>query len=97
MLTGCEGSIVRDATTDSLFLSVPNNAHVVRLNMTVFQSADQGASWQEYASVDSGSVAYSSLQVLPNGGLGLLYERSDNASLVFEPQEIRYWVVNKNL
>lgn len=78
-LEGCEGSIIsatpatRTATTtndnktashsSTLFFSVPFTHTVTRVNMTLFRSDDEGATWQTFAAVDQGAVAYSSLQV----------------------------------
>ncbi len=81
---------VRDASDEALYYSGANSPSLTRLNMTVFRSLDEGASWDVFRAVDAGSVAYSSLQVLPGGGLGLLYERSNTPTLVFEPDEIRH-------
>lgn len=103
-LEGCEGSLVRAPISNVLYFSDPNNPSLVRHNMTVFQSLDDGASWQVLHMVDGGAVAYSSLQVIPSNqqeeadgfeqeGLELLYERSNEANLVFEPDEIVYWRV----
>lgn len=90
---GCEGSIVRDPSTEFLYYSGTNSPTLVRRNMTVFQSNDEGASWTVLKTVDLGSVAYSALVILSQGKLGLLYERSDVETLIFEPQEIRFWRV----
>lgn len=68
-----------------------------RLNMTVLQSPDEGVTWTPYRNIDRGAVAYSALQILPpaagstdKGILGLLYERSDNVSIVFAPDQIMF-------
>lgn len=96
---GVEGSIVRDYDTDILYFSVPNNGGLMRRNMTVFRSIDEGASWSEYRNVDKGAVSYSAMQIIPSvasgetSGLALLYERSNTMQLVFEPDEILLWVV----
>jgi hypothetical protein len=104
-LEGCEGSLIRDPESGILYFSDPNARSLVRHNMTIFRSLDEGNSWEVYRSVDIGSVAYSALQIIPSsssstsdtvlagGGLEVLYERSNKPSLVFEPQEIRYWRV----
>ena len=96
-LEGCEGSIVRDALTSYLYFSDPYTRTLTRLNMTIFISKDEGSTWEFFRSVDTGSVAYSSMQSFINeqgqSALEILYERSDNATVVFEPQEIVYWRV----
>jgi sialidase-1 len=91
-LEGCEGSIVRDPVGEKLYFSDPYSTSVVRMNMTIFQSNDDGLHWSHFHTVDQGSVAYSSLQLnMHTRELELLYERSDTPALVFEPDEIVYW------
>lgn len=90
-LEGCEGSLTRDSWHDVLYFSDPNFHSVVRMNLTVFKSVDDGQSWTVFKNIDRGAVAYSSLQVRPPGHIiELLYERSDSISIVFEPDEILY-------
>ncbi len=94
-LEGCEGSLVRDSSKDVLYFSDPFTRSVVRTNMTIFKSHDNGITWDYFVNVDTGSVAYSSLQVnAQTSELELLYERSEQASLVFEPDEIVYWKIS---
>jgi sialidase-1 len=96
-LEGCEGSLVRDPANDILYFSDPISTSVVRLNMTIMKSLDEGRSWKHHATVDGGAVAYSSMQINPlNNQLELLYERSNSAELVFEPDEIVYWQVSSS-
>jgi sialidase-1 len=100
-MEGCEGSLVRDPYTNTLYFSDPVSTSVLRLNMTIFQSTDDGLTWQRLAIVDRGAVSYSSMQVVPpatvglkrQSGLEILYERSDQIQVVFDPDEIRYWRV----
>lgn len=91
-IEGCEGSLVRNPSTNMLFFSIPFNNGLIRRNMTILSSADDGINWDVYVSVDVGAVAYSSLQILANGRLALLYERSNTMQLVFDPDEIRFWI-----
>ncbi len=102
-LEGCEGSLVRDNLSNKLYFSDPYSHSVVRVNMTIYESSDEGLTWQYLTTVDKGSVAYSSLQVIPpsnadltiqnKSSLVILYERSNQPSLVFEPDEIVFWRV----
>jgi len=48
-----------------------------RINMTVRLSYDEGRSWPVSRQIFAGPSAYSCLARLPNGGVGLLYERGD--------------------
>lgn len=74
---------------------------LIRRNMTVLRSLDEGATWETYRSIDRGAVSYSALQLIPAAAsttttvpspalLGLLYERSDNMSIVFAPDQILF-------
>lgn len=98
-LEGCEGSMVRDPVSDTLYFSDPFTHTVTRVNMTILQSTDDGATWSVHKTVDAGSVSYSALSIVPaakgaaHSGLELLYERSDNITVVFDPDQIVYWRV----
>jgi len=49
-----------------------------RFNITVRLSYDEGKSWPVAKLVKPGPVAYSSMTVLPDGSIGMLYEVGDN-------------------
>ena len=51
--------------------------------MTVRASFDDGATWPVEKLIEEGSAAYSSLLRLPDGRVGLLYERADYREIVF--------------
>lgn len=54
-----------------------------RRNLTVKMSCDNGRTWPIRKVVDPGSAAYSTLTKLPNGRVGLLYERGDYAHITY--------------
>ncbi len=54
-----------------------------RKNMTVRVSYDEGATWTAGKTVYEGESAYSSLTVLDNGDIGLLFEKDDYTENVF--------------
>jgi sialidase-1 len=54
-----------------------------RRNMTVRVSFDEGKTWPVSRQIDAGSAAYSCLARLPNGRIGLLYERGDYRKITF--------------
>lgn len=72
--------------------------------MTVLMSPDEGATWTPFRTIDQGAVSYSALQMIPpapssssgkgsgsgKAVLGLLYERSNNISIVFAPDQIMF-------
>ncbi|MEU6678716.1 exo-alpha-sialidase [Streptomyces sp. NPDC046925] len=54
-----------------------------RRNLTVKMSCDNGETWPIRKVVDPGSAAYSTLTKLPDGRVGLLYERGDYAHITY--------------
>jgi len=92
-LEGCEGSTIRLPNSSYLLFSIPNDIEPYRYNLSVFLSRDDGMSWSYIKTVNPGPSAYSALAVLPNGSVGMLFERSDVRKLVFVPQHISFTVV----
>lgn len=54
-----------------------------RHRVTVKRSCDDGATWRVHAVVDSGPSAYSTIARLPDGALGVLYERGPYQRITF--------------
>ncbi len=54
-----------------------NPAAKTRTNMTVRLSKDDGRTWSAAKVIHAGPAAYSSLAILPNKSVGLLYERGE--------------------
>lgn len=54
-----------------------------RVNLSVFLSADDGVTWPNKSRVITGASAYSSMAILPNGKVGILYEKSTNSTISF--------------
>jgi sialidase-1 len=81
----CQASILRyrwPADGRGLVLFA-NPAATGRKNMTVRLSQDEGHTWPTSRTVHAGSSAYSCLAALPDGCIGLLYERDDYGRLTF--------------
>ena len=55
----------------------------VRRNLTVRASFGDGKTWPVSRQIEAGSSAYSSLAVLPEGHVGLLYERDDYRKITY--------------
>ncbi|MFT6362868.1 MAG: sialidase-1 [Planctomycetota bacterium] len=62
------------------WLVFSNPASKSRERLAVKVSFDGGTTWPVERVVHSGPAAYSCLTLLPDGGLGLLYERGDRGS-----------------
>lgn len=77
---GCNGSIIRYTSTKDGFdksrlLFSNANMKKGRMNLTVRISYDEGQSWSEGKCIYPGSSAYSTLTVLENGDIGLVFEK----------------------
>lgn len=81
----CQASILsyRDPSDDRGGLLFSNPAAKGRTNMTVRLSEDEGRTWPVARTINPGSSAYSCLAALPNGRIGLVYERDDYGRITF--------------
>ena len=79
---GCNASIIRydngnkSDSKRTLLFSNPNHPGQ-RKQLTIRISYDEGATWSQGKVVYPGSAAYSSMTVLNNGDIGILFERDD--------------------
>mgnify|MGYP001791342622 CR=1 FL=1 len=85
---GCNASIIRYTSVEEgadknrlLFSNAKSKDN--RRNITVRISYDEGQSWTEGKTIYGGSSAYSSLSILANGDIGLLFEKDDYQENVF--------------
>jgi sialidase-1 len=95
----CQASLIRygfdDADSNRCLLlfcnpAVPKGRH----HLTVRLSGDNGKTWPHSRLVCEGSSIYSSLAALPDGEIGLLYERNDYKQLTFTRFPLS-WVMEK--
>jgi sialidase-1 len=77
----CQASLIRYCQSVTVFCNpaVPKGRH----HLTVRLGDAEAKTWNHSRVVCEGSSAYSSLAVLPDGNIGLLYERDDYKQLVF--------------
>lgn len=91
---GDNGSLVRfdglpavgsfaDETTDSWLLATNNHDPSLRRNTVLSLSPDDGGSWPAKLVLCPGSSAYSTAARLPDGNIGVLYERQGYREIVF--------------
>ena len=84
---GCNASVIRHRGLDGesagrlLFSNAADPAD--RKNLTVRVSLDDGATWSTGRTVYAGSSAYSSMTVMDNGDVGLVFEKDDYTQNVF--------------
>ena len=79
---GCNASIIRYTSTrdgfdKSRLIFCNANMKKGRENLTVRISYDEGQSWTAGKCIYPGSAAYSTLTVLENGDIGLVFEKDD--------------------
>ena len=74
--TSCQASIVRYPQDDIVLFSNP--ASLKRENLTIRMSRDGGRTWPIAKVVHAKAAAYSSLGVLPDGSIGLLFENGES-------------------
>lgn len=84
----CNAEIIRYSSTEAgcdknrlLFSNAKSKNR--RRNMTVRISYDEGETWSEGKTIYAGDSAYSSMTVLQNGDIGLLFEKDDHTENVF--------------
>ncbi|THA34232.1 exo-alpha-sialidase [Streptomyces sp. A1277] len=90
------GSIVRYApdapasNPQSSWLLFSNTEATSRKNLTVKMSCDNGKTWPIRKVVDAGAAAYSTLTRLPDGRLGLLYERGNAEHITYDSFDLKW-------
>ena len=86
----CMGSLISHRLSDDrtvLFFSNPHHKSQ-RKNMTVQMSLDDGATWAKQILLDEDGGAYSSLVMVDDSTLGILYE-SSRADLIFQTIQLK--------
>jgi len=82
---GCQASFIRYTNKNDgylknrLLFSNPASTEG-RLNMTVRVSYDEGKTWTYSKTLHKGPSAYSCMTVLPDGSIGILYERGEKGT-----------------
>lgn len=97
---GCNASIIRytsrkDGADKNRLLFSNAKTQDARTNMTVRISYDEGETWSEGKEIYAGSSAYSSLTVLSNGNIGLLFEKDDYTKITFVSFSLE-WLTDGN-
>jgi len=94
----CQASIVRYSwpkASERGRILFSNPAGMSRKTMTVRMSYDEGKSWPISKLIYNKSSAYSCLATLPNGRIGIVYERDDYAKITFASFTLD-WLTNEN-
>jgi sialidase-1 len=77
----CNAGLTRYQVSGSDLLVFTNAASTKRENLTVKISPDEGKTWPYARTIHAGPAAYSTVIVLSDGSLGVLYERGDSSSV----------------
>lgn len=89
-LTGCQGSMLFDQTSNRLFYTGLAESSFIRSNLSLFISEDLGQNWRYVRTIYFGSSSYSSLTKLNNGSIGLLYEWANFTDVMFVPDYMTF-------
>ena len=84
----CQGSIIQWTSTHrghprEQILYVGPGTTAGRTDLTLRLSGDGGASWPVSRTVYAGSAAYSSICILPDNSIGILFERDNYTKITF--------------
>jgi sialidase-1 len=91
-IDGCEGSLVYHPGTRKLYYSHPD-APLFRQRLRIWSSSNLGATWEHHTTVWEMAAGYSSLVVMgsaTNASLGLLYDRNNHTTVIFEAQGVSF-------
>ena len=92
-LTGCQGSTLYRNETGRLFYTGLAETSYVRSNLSLYTSDNQGEDWTFIKTIYPGSSSYSSLTLMKDQSVGLLYEWANKTDLVFVPDYMTFTVV----
>jgi sialidase-1 len=92
-LTGCEGSTIYYPNTHQLFYTGLADTSYTRKNLSLYISEDNGENWRFIKTIFQGPSAYSSLIILRDQSIGLLYEWANQTDVVFQSDYISFIIV----
>jgi sialidase-1 len=98
---GCNASIIRYTSMEDGFkknrlLFCNANMNKGRENLTVRISYDEGLTWTAGKTIYPGSAAYSTLTVLNNGNIGLLFEKDSYTENLFVSFSLKWLTDGKD-
>ncbi|CAF1010531.1 unnamed protein product [Adineta steineri] len=92
-LTGCQGSTIYRKNTGQLFYTGLAETSIIRGNLSLYRSNDNGEHWTYIKTIFPGSSAYSSLTLLNDQSVGLLYEWANKTDTIFLPDAMTFTIV----
>ena len=75
----CQSCIIWSSQRHKKYLLFSNPADTARKRMMVRASVDEGESWPFEQVIHEGPAAYSSMAMMPDGQVGILYEKGDKS------------------
>lgn len=89
---GCEGSTIYHPSSDLLLFTNPNvpawNIH--RFNLGLHTSADNGATWTHNMTIWPYACGYTSMIIMPDDSVSLIFEKANQTALIQEPQTLTF-------
>lgn len=86
---GCNAGFIRlNTNNQEIFLLTHIHHPTERKGFTLCFSADGCQTWREFKTIEPGSAAYSSVVELPDGRVGVMYEKDDYRQIVFKVVDI---------
>ena len=92
-LTGCQGSTLFHPRSRQLFYTGLAETSYVRTNLSLYTSDNNGEDWTYRKTIFPGSSSYSSLSMLKDQSVGLLYEWANKTDFVFQPDYMTFTIV----
>lgn len=92
-LTGCEGSTVYNVNSQQMFYTGLAETSFIRSNLSLYISHDNGENWTYIKTIYQGSSSYSSLTLMNDQSIGLLYEWANKTDRIFIPDYMTFTVV----
>ncbi|CAF1280378.1 unnamed protein product [Rotaria sordida] len=92
-LTGCQGSTIYHNNTRQIFYTGLAETSIVRSHLSLYISKDNGENWTYIKTIYQGSSSYSSLTIMNDESIGLLYEWANKTDVIFQPDYMTFTVV----
>ena len=92
-LTGCQGSTLFHPSSRQLLYTGLAETSYVRTNLSLYTSDNNGENWTYRRTIFPGSSSYSSLSMLNDQSVGLLYEWANKTDFVFLPDYMTFTIV----
>ncbi|CAF3410935.1 unnamed protein product [Rotaria socialis] len=92
-ITGCQGSTIYNKNTQQVFYAGLAETSLIRSNLSFYISDDHGENWAFVKTIHQGSSSYSSLTIMNDGSIGLLYEWANKTDIEFQPDYITFTIV----